>query len=231
MNFFGTPLPGPGRIDAAEFLATHLDLAAAFSWEVRQQNMNALNSHDTARAATVMVDGGQQLGAVLMFTLPGVPVLFAGDEFGLKGDNGEFSRTPMPWTDPARIRTDLRGLYAALTGLRRDQPALTGGGIRWLYADGDALVFVRETAENTVLVAVARAAADVLLAEGLLSDGQRAGLAHTPALAVGDLGVAPDDAGPDSRAEPAGSGNGLGLRSAGPAAAVWVLPGVRVPHA
>ncbi|HEX9086762.1 MAG TPA: glycoside hydrolase family 13 protein, partial [Arthrobacter sp.] len=88
VNFFGTPLPGPNRTGAEDFLATHLDLAAAFSWNVRQQNMNALNSHDTARAATVMIDGGQRLGAVLMFTLPGVPVVFAGDEFGLKGHNG-----------------------------------------------------------------------------------------------------------------------------------------------
>ena len=32
-------------------------------------------------AATVMMDGGQRLGAVLMFTLPGVPVVLAGDDF------------------------------------------------------------------------------------------------------------------------------------------------------
>ncbi len=116
VNFFGTPLPGPNRTGAEDFLATHLDLAAAFSWDVRQQNMNALNSHDTARAATVMIDGGQRLGAVLMFTLPGVPVVFAGDEFGLKGHNGEASRTPMPWNDPDRVLADLRDDYAALAG-------------------------------------------------------------------------------------------------------------------
>ena len=144
--------------------------------------MNALNSHDTARAATVMIDGGQQLGAVLMFTLPGVPVVFAGDEFGLKGDNGEASRTPMPWNDPDRILTDLRDDYAALAGLRRDQPALTGGGIRWLYARGDALAFVRETADSTVLVVVARAAADVELPPGLLSAPQLAALAQPAGL-------------------------------------------------
>lgn len=212
VNFFGTPLPGPNRMEAEDFLATHQDLAAAFSWDVRQQNMNALNSHDTARAATVMIDGGQRLGAVLMFTLPGVPVLFAGDEFGLKGDNGEFSRTPMPWTDPGRILTDLRGTYAALTALRRDQPALTGGGIRWLHAQGDALAFVRETPDSAVLVVVARAAANVHLAAGLLSDGQLDALSRPPAFAVGDIAAA-----------------GARLRAGGPAVAVWVLPGVTVP--
>lgn len=212
VNFFGTPLPGPPRIAAEDFLATHLDLAAAFSWDVRLQNMNALNSHDTARAATAMFDGGQQLGAVLMFTLPGVPVVFAGDEFGLKGDNGEFSRTPMPWTDPGRIPADLTGLYAALTALRREQPALTAGGIRWLSARGDAMAFIRETGESAVLVVVARDAAEVDLAAGLLSDGQLAALAEPPVFAIGSITPA-----------------GAHLRACGPAAAVWVLPGVALP--
>ena len=185
VNFFGTPLPGPNRTGAEDFLATHLDLAAAFSWDVRQQNMNALNSHDTARAATVMIDGGQRLGAVLMFTLPGVPVVFAGDEFGLKGHNGEASRTPMPWNDPDRVLADLRDDYAALAGLRRDQPALTGGGIRWLHAHGDALAFVREAAGSSVLVVVARDAAEVALPAGTLTCAQLEALAEAPAFATG----------------------------------------------
>ena len=239
VNFFGTPLPGPNRTDAEDFLATHLDLAAAFSWDVRQQNMNTLNSHDTARAATVMIDGGQRLGALLMFTLPGVPVLFAGDEFGLKGDNGEFSRTPMPWNDPGRILTDLRADYAALTALRREQPALTGGGIRWLYARGDVLVFVRETAQSAVLVVVARAGAEAELAAGVLSEAQLAALAGRPAYVTGEVTVALSPE-PEPEPEPApeapagqvradGAGGTALICTRGPAAAAWVLPGTRVP--
>lgn len=225
VNFFGTPLPGPNRTGAEDFLATHLDLAAAFSWGVRQQNMNALNSHDTARAATVMIDGGQRLGAVLMFTLPGVPVLFAGDEFGLKGHNGEASRTPMPWNDPERVLDDLRDDYAALAALRRDQPALTGGGIRWLYAQGDALAFVRETAAGSVLVVVARAAADVHLAPGALSAAQLGALAADPAFSAGQIGAGPGSG--QIRAD--GTDSGALIRTRGPAAGVWILPGTPRP--
>ncbi|WP_242703613.1 alpha-amylase family glycosyl hydrolase [Arthrobacter sp. D5-1] len=75
-------------MDAEDFLATHQDLAAGFSWSVRQNNMSALNTHDTARAGTVMIDGGPDVGAALTFCLPGVPVVFAGDEFGLEGFKG-----------------------------------------------------------------------------------------------------------------------------------------------
>ncbi|MEO3932055.1 glycoside hydrolase family 13 protein [Micrococcaceae bacterium Sec7.4] len=216
VNFFGTPLPGPNRTGAEDFLATHLDLAAAFSWGVRQQNMNALNSHDTARAATVMIDGGQRLGAVLMFTLPGVPVVFAGDEFGLKGHNGEASRTPMPWNDPERVLDDLRDDYAALAALRRDQPALTGGGIRWLHAEGDALAFLRETAAGSVLVVVTRAAADVQLTPGTLSASQLRDLAADPAFSAGQI-----------RAD--GTASGALIYTRGPAAGVWMLPGAQLP--
>jgi alpha-glucosidase len=254
VNFFGTPLPGPNRTDAEDFLATHLDLASAFSWDVRQQNMNALNSHDTARAATVMIDGGQRLGVVLMFTLPGVPVLFAGDEFGLTGDNGEFSRTPMPWNDPGRIPADLRADYAALTALRREQPALTGGGVRWLHAHGDVLAFVRETAQSAVLVVVARAGAEVRLAPGALSDTQLAALTRPPAYATAQVSVAPSpDTATEAETDPEeadmetgtgqapeleastaqiradGAGGSALIRTLGPAAAAWVLPGTRVP--
>ena len=223
VNFFGTPLPGPNRTGAEDFLATHLDLAAAFSWDVRQQNMNALNSHDTARAATVMFDGGQRLGAVLMFTMPGVPVVFAGDEFGLKGHNGEASRTPMPWNEPDRVLADLRDDYATLAALRRDRPALTGGGIRWLYAHGDALAFVRETAASSVLVVVARAAAEVKLQAGMLTDAQLAGLDGNPSFATGLINVG------QIRADGAASGALICTRGA--AAGVWVLPGTPLPGA
>ena len=216
VNFFGTPLAGPNRMGAEDFLATHLDLASAFSWDLRLQNMNALNSHDTARAATVMIDGGQLLGAVMMFTFPGVPVVFAGDEFGLKGCNGEESRTPMPWDDSRRIQKDLRASYAALAALRRGQPALTEGGIRWLYAEGDAIAYIRETAGSAVLVFVARAAARADVAAASLSQPQLAALANEPAFGIGEVSTGAANA-------------GVTIMAGDAAAAVWVLPGTAVP--
>ena len=234
VNFFGTPLPGPNRTGAEDFLATHLDLAAAFSWDVRQQNMNALNSHDTARAATVMIDGGQRLGAALMFTLPGVPVVFAGDEFGLKGHNGEASRTPMPWNDPDRVLADLREDYAALAALRSDQPALTDGGIRWLHAHGDALAFVRETAGSSVLVVVARAAAEVTAAGGDAHRrpvrGPRRGsrVLHRPHQHRSRSAQLPPG---DGQIRADGAASYALICTRGPAAGVWVLPGTPLPGA
>jgi alpha-glucosidase len=209
VDFFGTPLDGPNRIDAEDFHSTHQDLASAFSWPVLNANMNALNTHDTARAASLMIPGGQIVAAAVAFTLPGIPVVFAGDEFGLEGWNGESSRTPMPWDEPARVVTDLRDAYGRLAALRHTSPALAGG-LRWVMADGDVLAFVRESPQETLLVVAARAdiaglPLDVLGLSGV-DAAAREPVFHTGTYAIHDH-----------------------VDLAGPGAYIWRLPGVQVP--
>jgi alpha-glucosidase len=147
-------------------------------------------------------------------------VVFAGDEFGLEGFNGEDSRTPMPWDARQRIRRDLRSVYAALGRLRKEMPALTEGGVRWLHAQGDALVFVRETTQSSVLVFVARDSADVVLDNSVLSKGQLEALLAAPLHHSGRVTSAP--------AQPAVV-EGVCLRAEGISAGIWELPGTVVP--
>ena len=71
-------------------------------WRSSVSGFNLLGSHDTTRFRTVCGTAGRQIaGAGLLFTLPGVPMVFAGDEVGLAGDDGDGARRPMPW-DPER---------------------------------------------------------------------------------------------------------------------------------
>lgn len=214
VNFFGSPVPRPPRIPAGQFVAEYRSFAAAYPWSARLHSLVAIDTHDTARAATAMIPGGQALAALLSFTLPGMPTVFAGDEFGLEGMNGEHSRTPMPWDSPQRVGRDLRPLYSALGALRREA-VLRTGSLRWLHADGDTLAFVRELDGRTALVLAARDEADVVLPAGLLPAGllpAGAGATADAAVAVGRLSLGSTDDG------------GIRLRAAGPAAAVWLLP-------
>ena len=96
-------------------------------------------------------------------TMPGIPVVWAGDEFGLTGADGEESRTPMPW-DRVGESAETIDLYRRLIALKREHPALNGGGIRWLHASDEAVAFVRESAEECVLVLATRSAVEVDLA-------------------------------------------------------------------
>ena len=97
------------------------------------------------------------MAAGLQFTLPGVPMVFAGDEIGLEGVNGEDARRPMPWHRPEAWDHDTLATYAALAAARRDHVALRRGGLRWAHVGDDTLAFLREHPEETLLVVARRA--------------------------------------------------------------------------
>jgi alpha-glucosidase len=63
----------------------------------------------------------------------------------------------MPW-DENDWDTRLLNVYRGLVAARRSSVALRHGGLRWVHADDDALVFLRQSPEETALVHCARAA-------------------------------------------------------------------------
>jgi alpha-glucosidase len=93
-------------------------------------------------------------------TMPGLPVIWQGDEFGLTGADGEESRTPLPWDDLAAAAEPL-ALYARLGALRSQHPGLAEGGLRWLHASADAIAFAREAPEGVLVVLATRSAVTV----------------------------------------------------------------------
>jgi len=80
-----------------EFYAAHREFAAAFPWRTRLHTMNALDTHDTPRFATSAREGAVPVAVGLAMTMPGIPVVWAGDEFGFTAADGEQARTPIPW--------------------------------------------------------------------------------------------------------------------------------------
>ncbi len=207
-SYFGLPFGTIPTYTGGQVLEAHQRFAHGFPWRVRQHNMNALDSHDTPRFATNAIEGAIPVAFGLSVALPGIPTIFAGDELGFHGDDGEHSRTPMPWATLERYDDTIES-YAALIRLRREHPALSEGGLRWLHAGDDVLVFVREAAEESVLIVAARAAYSVDLEPGAV--------AGAPVRVFGS-GVA----------EPGGSG--VRLHGSGPSFTAFVLPGVTVPR-
>ena len=155
---FGRPLPVPAR-PGPLVQRTFREWLARYGWRAASTSWNILGSHDSARIRTVTQDAARhRVAAGLQFTLPGVPMIFAGDEIGLEGVLGEDSRRPMPWQHRERWDTTTLEAYAALARARREHVALRRGGLRWAHVDDDTLVFVREHPEGDVLVAARRAA-------------------------------------------------------------------------
>lgn len=161
-DFLGVPGGVPTR-PGTQVLATMRAFAALTSWRSLAASWTLLGSHDTARIRTVVGSAERgEVAAGLLFTLPGTPMVFAGDELGLRGVNGEDSRTPMPWHRPERWDRRTLRYYQDLVALRRALPALRHGGLRWLHAEADALVYARETPREAVLVLARRAPGEPL---------------------------------------------------------------------
>ena len=146
--------------DAMETLRENYPPAAFYS------AMNFLSTHDTPRVLTVLgadvllesrearagyrLSPGERdrglrrlrLAALVLFTFPGAPTVFYGDEAGMEGFEDPFNRGTYPWGGEDR---DLLGWFQTLGRLRRDLGALQTGRLRWLHAAGPLLAFARET--------------------------------------------------------------------------------------
>ena len=150
----------PGRlpdIGGGELAATMRALTAGVPWRSVSASMTLLDSHDTPRFSTVARSAQhQRVGVGLLATLPGVPMVFAGDEVGVGGATSDAGRQPFPW-DESTWDHELLATYRALIALRRSVGALRRGGMRYAAASDEAIAFVRETADETVLVLASRA--------------------------------------------------------------------------
>jgi alpha-glucosidase len=155
---FGRPVPVPRRPGGAMQRSLR-EWQGRYGWRATTASWNILGSHDSARIRTLTGSGEvHRVAAGLQFTLPGVPMLFAGDEIGLGGVLGEDSRRPFPWQHPQAWDRLTLATYAGLARLRHEHEALRRGGLRWAHVDDDAVVFVREHPAGSVLVAARRSA-------------------------------------------------------------------------
>jgi alpha-amylase len=140
-----------------------------------------LTNHDQTRIATVLGNDRARLrsAAAILLTLPGMPFVYYGEEVGMRNgpaSNDEAKRTPMPWTplggfttgtpwhayspdtatenvatqwnDPSSMLSHYRNWIAA----RKRSSGLSKGDITPLDTDPRVLAFIRQSADERVLV-------------------------------------------------------------------------------
>ena len=134
--------------------------------------MNFLGTHDTARILTLLGAEGTpktkaeraayrlsptelarglaklRLAGMLLYSFPGSPTLFYGDEAGVQGFEDPLNRGAFPWGSENAALTDF---FRTLGQLRRTRESLRSGALRYLLARGGALAIERERGgERTV---------------------------------------------------------------------------------
>jgi alpha-glucosidase len=156
-NFSQFPVPNP-QFSGAGTVSVMRAFAAGIPWRSLVASMVLLDSHDTARFKTVV--GGDRnrhiSGLTALFTYPGVPSIFAGDELGLEGSWGEDSRRTIDWENIDTWDTTLLAEVKKLIQIRRERDALINGGLRWIYIDEDAFGYLRESKREKIFVFVSR---------------------------------------------------------------------------
>jgi len=154
LRAFEMPVPLPS-LGADAITQTMRAFRAGVPWQFGLHSWSILDSHDTARFRTVAGSEERQLvGVGLQMTLPGVPMLFAGDELAMEGAWGEDARRTIQWDEPV---PPLFEQYRRLIALRRSSPALARGGLRYVYVDDDVIAYVREARDERLLCLASRA--------------------------------------------------------------------------
>ncbi len=153
-SFWGFPVGLP-TVNGVQAAATMRAFRAGVPWPSTLHSWTLVDSHDMARFATVAGSReGQLVGIGMQMTMPGVPMVFAGDELGLEGEWGEDARRTMPWDGSGDW--DLFERYRELISLRRGSATLARGGIRYAAVSEEAIAYLREYDGERLLCLAAR---------------------------------------------------------------------------
>ncbi len=144
-----------GDWNAARFADFVRSIWHSYPDEANYSSYTLLGSHDKPRFLTLC--GGDKrsltLAASFLFTFPGAPAIYYGDEIGLKGGDDPDCRRAFPWNETAWNKEVLE-TFRCLIHLRQQEACLRRGTIEFVTAHGHRLVFRRKLGQEEILVAI-----------------------------------------------------------------------------
>ena len=146
----------PYKMTAQDVKNRVMEHLAKLPYALWENQFYLFDSHDVSRLHNnPKVHPEEYRGAVIFqFLLTGAASIYYGDEAGIDGviDSNEGCRYPMPW-DSNFKDTEVFKLNQTMARLKAEHKALSHGGMKFLYAEGNVVAIARFW-ENEVFVGV-----------------------------------------------------------------------------
>ncbi len=140
-------------IDAHEF-ANRIDHnLQLYKRDITYSQLNLLDSHDTPRFLSCASGDKDslKLAWLFMFTYPGAPCVYYGDEIGIDGEQDPYCRKSFPW-DESQWDKNLLAYVKDIIALRKQNPALRRGDFKRLWSADGIYAFSRSLDGKTFVV-------------------------------------------------------------------------------
>ena len=141
------------NIGTQYFVNKYTSLMENYPKEYFYSTMNILGNHDTERILTVLENNYELLNmaVTIQMTLPGVPLIYYGDEAGLLGGKDPDNRRSFPW-EKENIKT--LNMYKNLAYIRNTENALKKGDIIFHQVNTNILCYIRSSLNEVIIVLV-----------------------------------------------------------------------------
>ena len=146
--------------------------------EFLSKSWTVLSSHDVPRLKNELGSIDRIKAAlILQYCLPGVPLIYYGEELGMEGGNDPENRAPMKWEHTCQ-EIETLNLYKTLNTIRSSKPSLRSGDFKPLVSSDHSLISFKRTTGivDDLLVCIVNPTeknvrSRVFLQEGFLMNG------------------------------------------------------------
>ena len=141
------------HIGSKYFIKKYLSLKENYPKEYFYSTMNMLGNHDTERVLTMLNNNIDLLkeAVLIQMTLPGVPLIYYGDEAGLNGGKDPSNRKSYPW---GKENKDILEFYRKISAIRVSEEALKNGEIEFLEFNNGILGYERTLNKDRIIIVV-----------------------------------------------------------------------------
>lgn len=139
------------RLTSEQCYRNFMSIKENYPIDAFYSNFNFLGTHDTKRIITELEDETLLKTAIFMlFTLPGVPSIYYGDEVGLFGGKDPDNRKTYPW---GRENLDILDIYMKAINYRKSSSAFVEGDFQPFF-NNDIFGYFRLYKDETYIILI-----------------------------------------------------------------------------